>query len=333
MMGFNLSALAVRERAITLFLIVAVILAGGYAFLKLGRAEDPTFTVKVLTVSAAWPGATAQEMQDLVAEPLEKRLQELRWYDRVETFTRPGLALMTVSPEGRHARRARSPSEFYQARKKLGDEARNLPQGALGPFVNDEYSDVTFALYAVEGAGHAAPPADAGGRNDCASACCTSRASRRSISWASARNGSSSSSPMPGWRRSASAPAISSTRSSARTRSRRRDRSTPTARRSSSASTAPMTISRRSRDTPIVSGGRTLKLSDVAEVERGYEDPATFLIRHNGEPALMLGVVMQDGWNGLDLGKALEAEQKKIIGGTAARPHLHQGHGSGGQHP
>ena len=96
MMGFNLSALAVRERAITLFLIVAVILAGGYAFLKLGRAEDPTFTVKVLTVSAAWPGATAQEMQDLVAEPLEKRMQELRWYDRVETFTRPGLALMTV---------------------------------------------------------------------------------------------------------------------------------------------------------------------------------------------------------------------------------------------
>ena len=86
------------------------------------------------------------------------------------------------------------------------------------------------------------------------------------------------------------------------------------------------------RDTPIVAGGRTLKLSDVAEVERGYEDPATFLIRHNGEPALMLGIVMQDGWNGLDLGKALEAEQKQIIGGAARRPHLHQGHRSGGQH-
>ena len=67
------------------------------------------------------------------------------------------------------------------------------------------------------------------------------------------------------------------------------------------------------RDTPIVSGGRTLKLSDVAEVERGYEDPATFLIRHNGEPALMLGIVMQDGWNGLDLGKALEAETEADI--------------------
>src|SRR3954467_1147080 len=122
MMGFNLSALAVRERAITLFLIVAVILAGSYAFLKLGRAEDPSFTIKVLTVSAVWPGATAQEMQDLVAEPFEKRMQELRWYDRVETFTRPGLVLSTGSlrddtPAGEVA------GEFYQARKKLGDEA------------------------------------------------------------------------------------------------------------------------------------------------------------------------------------------------------------------
>src|ERR1700733_12265093 len=97
MSGFNLSALAVRERGIILFLIIALTLAGIFAFLNLGRAEDPSFTIKILTVAAAWPGATAQEMQDLVADPLEKRLQELRWYDRIETFTRPGLVLMTLT--------------------------------------------------------------------------------------------------------------------------------------------------------------------------------------------------------------------------------------------
>src|SRR5438552_11343319 len=97
MTGFNLSALAVRERAITLFLIIAITAAGAFAFVRLGRAEDPSFAIKVLTVSAVWPGATAEEMQNLVAEPLEKRLQELRYYDRVETFTRPGLALMTLT--------------------------------------------------------------------------------------------------------------------------------------------------------------------------------------------------------------------------------------------
>ena len=148
--------MAVRERSITLFLIVAIILSGMYAFLRLGRAEDPAFVIKTLTVTAVWPGATAQEMQDLVAEPLEKRMQELRWYDRVETFTRPGHRC-----DDGHAAATRHPpaavaEEFYQARKKLGDEAPKLPAGVQGPFVNDEYSDVIFAVYALEA--HGMPP-------------------------------------------------------------------------------------------------------------------------------------------------------------------------------
>lgn len=76
-------------------------------------------------------------------------MQELRDYDRVETFTRPGLALMMVSLKDTTNPKD-VPEEFYQARKKLGDEAHNLPQGVYGPFINDEYSDVTFALYSVE---------------------------------------------------------------------------------------------------------------------------------------------------------------------------------------
>src|SRR5947208_13816327 len=97
MLNFNLSAIAVRERAVTLFFIVLMAAAGAYAFVKLGRAEDPSFTIKTLTVTTVWPGATAREMQDLVAEPLEKRIQELTWYDRVETTTRPGYAYLTVT--------------------------------------------------------------------------------------------------------------------------------------------------------------------------------------------------------------------------------------------
>lgn len=94
---FNLSALAVCERSVTLFLIILISVAGLVAFFGLGRAEDPPFTVKQMTVITVWPGATAQEMQDQVAEPLEKRLQELKWYDRTETYTRPGMALITLS--------------------------------------------------------------------------------------------------------------------------------------------------------------------------------------------------------------------------------------------
>ena len=143
MTRFNLSAFAVRERAITLFMIIAIMVAGGFAFLHLGRAEDPAFTVKTLTVSAVWPGATAKEMQEQVGDRLEKRLQELEFYDRAETSAYPGMLLMKLylqdfTPPGD------VPDEFYQARKKLSDEKIHLPQGVIGPIVNDEYSDVNL---------------------------------------------------------------------------------------------------------------------------------------------------------------------------------------------
>src|SRR5581483_3583618 len=96
MSRFNLSALAVKERAITLFLLIAIAGAGLLAFGRLGRAEDPTFVVKIMTVTAVWPGATADEMQNQVADRLEKRLQELEHYDRTETTSRPGLMTMKV---------------------------------------------------------------------------------------------------------------------------------------------------------------------------------------------------------------------------------------------
>src|SRR3954465_12721095 len=151
-MNLNLSAVAGRERAVTLFFILLLVAAGVYAFIMLGRAEDPSFTIKTLTVTTVWPGATARERQDQVAEPLEKRLQELTWYDRVETTTRPGYAYMMVTLKDSTPPSAVQ-EEFYQARKKLGDEARNLPSGVFGPFVNDEYSDVTFGLYALKAKG------------------------------------------------------------------------------------------------------------------------------------------------------------------------------------
>src|SRR6516225_148274 len=115
--GFNLSGLAVRERSVTLFFLLAIIIAGAVAYLTLGRAEDPTFTIKVFTVAVAWPGATAQEMQDLVAEPLEKRMQELKYYDHVDTFTSAGLALLTVALQD-YTPPNQVAEEYYQGRKK-----------------------------------------------------------------------------------------------------------------------------------------------------------------------------------------------------------------------
>lgn len=123
---FNLSALAVRERSITLFLIILITIAGIYSFFGLGRAEDPPFTVKQMTIISVWPGATAQEIQDQVAEPLEKRLQELKWYDRTETYTRPGMAFITLSLQD-STPPSQVQEEFYQARKSLGMRPKISP--------------------------------------------------------------------------------------------------------------------------------------------------------------------------------------------------------------
>jgi multidrug efflux pump subunit AcrB len=309
-MNLNLSALAVRERAVTLFLILMIAAAGGFAFLKLGRAEDPAFTIKVLTVTAAWPGATAQEVQDLVAEPLEKRLQELRWYDRVETVTRPGIALMTLTLRD-DTPPAAVPEQFYQARKKLGDEARRLPPGAFGPFVNDEYSDVTFGLYALKAPGM--PPRLLARHAE------TIR--QRLLHVLGVKKVDILGERPERIFVEFSYPRLVTLGISAQDVFVALERQNGLVPAGSVETTGPQVQIRLDgaygdvetvAATPIVVGGRNLRLSDIAEVRRGYEDPATYLIRHNGEDAMALGVVMREGWNGLELGAALEREVAAI---------------------
>ncbi|HEG2052159.1 TPA: efflux RND transporter permease subunit [Enterobacter kobei] len=307
---FNLSALAVRERSITLFLIVLVTIAGIYAFFGLGRAEDPPFTVKQMTVISVWPGATAQEMQDLVAEPLEKRLQELKWYDRTETYTRPGMAFITLSLQDKTPP-AEVQEAFYQARKKLGDESLNLPAGTIGPMINDEFADVTFALFALKAKGE---PQRQLVRDAEAMRqqllhvpgvkkvnIIGEQAERIYIAFSHDRLATLGLSPQDIFNALNNQNALKAA-GSIETRG------------------AQMFIRldgafdelQKIRDTPVVAQGKTLRLSDVATVERGYEDPPTMLIRNQHEPALLLGIVMREGWNGLALGKALDAETAKI---------------------
>ncbi len=309
-MRFNLSAIAVRERAITLFFIVLLAAAGVYAFVKLGRAEDPSFTIKTLTVTSVWPGATAREMQDLVAEPLEKRIQELTWYDRVETTTRPGYAFLTVTLKDNTPASAVA-EEFYQARKKLGDEARNLPPGVMGPFVNDEYSDVSFGLYALKAKGM--PMRDLVRQAEVIRQDLLHVPGIKKINILGER-------PEQIFVEFSFAKlaTLGISAQDIATALQRQNTVTPAG---SIDTRGPQVFIRFDgaynsveaiADTPIVAAGRTLKLSDVAEVRRGYEDPATYIIRHEGEPTIMLGAVMQAGWNGLDLGKALEARSAAI---------------------
>src|SRR6266481_5501749 len=308
--GLNLSALAVRERSVTLFFILAMVLAGALAYFQLGRAEDPVFTIKVFTVAAAWPGATAQEMQDLVAEPLEKRMQELTYYDHVDTFTRPGLAFLTVSLKD-HTPPGEVQEEFYQGRKKIFDETSKLPQGVYPPVVNDEYTDVIFAIYALEAPGLPLRMLTREAetlRQDMLHVPGVKKVNilgeqpeRIFVEFSYARIATLGVNARDIFdalvRQNAVTPAGSIDTQNQQVFVRL---------------DGAFDGLQKIRDTPITAGGRTLKLSEIADVERGYEDPATFLARHNGEPAMMLDVVMKERFNGLDLGRALQVEQKRL---------------------
>ncbi len=307
---FNLSALALRERTVTLFMIVALALAGVSAFLNLGRAEDPSFTIKIMTVSAVWPGATAREMQDLVADPLERRLQELRYYDRVDSYTRPGFAFLTLWVKD-DTPPASVPEQFYQARKKIGDEARNLPRGVIGPFANDEYGDVSFALYALQAKGM--PGRDLVRAAD--------RLRQRLLHVAGVQKveilGEQPERIFVDFDLDKLATLGLDPRAIIAS-IREQNEMAPAG---AIDTQGPRILLRVDagygdvaavQDTTVAANGRTLRLGDIAKVHRGYQDPPDFIVHDAGDRALLLSVVKQPRWNGLALGDALEAEAQAI---------------------
>src|SRR5882672_5929123 len=148
MKRFNLSAWAVAHPALILFFIVALGVAGFFSYRSLGRAEDPSFTIKLAVVTAIWPGATAEEMQSQVADTIEKKLQELPYFDKVTTYTKPSFTAMQVAFKDNTPARD-VPQLFYQLRKKISDIKDYLPAGLIGPSVDDEYGDVDSILYMI----------------------------------------------------------------------------------------------------------------------------------------------------------------------------------------
>src|SRR5579864_3658780 len=152
MKRFNLSAWAVSHPALVLFLIIALGATGFFSYQRLGRAEDPFFTVKVVNISAIWPGATAAEIQSHDADPIEKKLQELPYFEKVQTYSKPSFTAMQVTFRDNTPAKD-VPYLFYLLRKKLVDVQGQLPSGLLGPVVNDEFSDVDSILYMMTGDG------------------------------------------------------------------------------------------------------------------------------------------------------------------------------------
>lgn len=300
----NLSAIAVRERSVTLFFLILSIFAGFYAFNSLGRAEDPPFTVRVMVVSVLWPGASPQQLQDQVVNRLEKRIQEVEYFYRVETTIRPGRADMVVEFED-FSPASKIPELLYQVRKRMQDEAGRLPKGVIGPIVNDDFSDVYFTMLSLSAPGLPMRELtrDAEKIRDRLQRVpgiqkvilVGERPERVHLDFDQVKLANLGISP------EAILDAIEAN-----------NQLVPSGRIETEGPrvfvriNADLSNTLDMADVPIKVGNRIIRLGDVAKVEQGYEDPPSYLVRSNTHDALILGVVMQKGENGLKLGDRIK---------------------------
>lgn len=301
----NLSRIAVGQRSLTLFFLLLSVIGGVYAFLALGRAEDPQFTVRVLVVSVEWPGSTVEELEGQVVDRLEKRIQEVRNLRRIETSIRPGRADLQVEFEDYTPSRM-LPELFYQVRKRMWDEQPRMPPGVIGPIVNDDFSDVFFSLIALTAPGlpmreltrTAEDVRDRLKQVDGVHKALLigERDQRVFVEFDNAELVNLGIGPEQIFdainAHNALAPAGQIETAGPRVYLRVDNR---------------LAGLDELRNVPIASGERLFRLGDIARVRHGYEDPPSFLIRAHGEDALVLGLVMAEGFNGLELGERLEA--------------------------
>ncbi len=322
MTGLNLSEWAVRNPAVVLFLMLVSLAAGAFSYLDLGRAEDPSFTIKTMVISAAWPGASAEEMQRQVVDPLETKIRTLPRLDYVQSYSRPNIAVLQVQ-----LRHDTPPAEvadlWYEVRKKVGDIRGSLPSGVRGPFFNDEYSDVYAALYMLTAPelpqAELLPYAERLRQRflqigDVDKVELVGERPRRIFVDISYKRLATLGIPPSAIFQSLQLQNDMASAGSIDTPTERIAVRVDGAFRSEDAVA----------DAPVVANGRIFRVRDIAAVTRGYEDPPSFLVRFNGADALGLAVRMRNGANGLALGEALNAAVKDVTATLPLGVEIHQ---------
>jgi multidrug efflux pump subunit AcrB len=310
----NLSEWALRHPQMVLYLIVVLMLGGAVSFDRLGRAEDPDYTVKMMVVRTLWPGASAAQVEQQLTERIEKKLAELPSVDVLRTASRPGESLTIISLKDTSTK-AEVAEAWRQVRKKLDDMRHTLPPGVQGPFPNDEFGDVQIKIFALtardDKAGH--------GMGDLRrEADKLARELRRVadvkkieligvqdekiyIDVSPARLAAMGLVPTQVFdalqRQNAVAPAGQVETETDRVRLR---------------VTGPFDSVEAIRETMLAVGGRSLRLGDVARVSRGLADPPQPRMRVAGRDAIGIGVVMAKGGNVIELGDNLSKTMERL---------------------
>ena len=310
MTRFNLSEWAVKNKAIVLFLMLLCAVAGVIAYERLGRQEDPEFSVQTMVVQIAWPGATALDTLKQVTDRLEKKLEETPRLDYIKSYTKPGQSTIFVYLKESTPKRD-LPAIWYQVRKKVSDIQATLPKGVVGPFFNDEFGDVFGIIYGITYDGF------------------TPREARDFAETARAE-----------FLRSPDVGKVEifgdqdekiyldfSPQKLANLKLSLDDVLTAIAQQNA---VVPSGVINTARENVLVDvtgalltpqsianlnlwvNGRFYKLTDIAEVRSGYSDPPTKMFRVNGKPAIGIGVNMVSGGNNLTFGEGLHEAARRL---------------------
>lgn len=308
---FNLSQWSIGNRSLVIFFMIGIVIAGVMAFLKLGRAEDPVFTIRTMVVQAHWPGATLEETLLQVTERLERTLQEVPNLDTLRSYTTPGTTVIFVDLLGNVYGRTVADT-WYEVRKKVADMRHTLPQGIVGPGFNDEFGDTFGIIYGFTADGF------------------SHRELRDQVEGIRSRlllvpdvskiemlgeqdeqifiDFSAETLAGLGLEPGALIAALQA-QNLVRPAGVLRTGEEALSLQVSGAFQSEEDI----RDVNFVVGGRLLRLRDVAEVRRGYADPPQSLFRVGGAPAIGLAIAMQDGGDILALGENIAAAMATII--------------------
>ena len=310
MRRFNLSEWALANRPLVLFAMLAFALIGAWSYKHLGQSEDPPFTFKAMVVRTLWPGATAEQVSRQVTEPLEKALMNTGEYEFIRSYSRPGESQIIFMARD-SLRSKQIPDLWYQVRKRVGDIRPTLPREIVGPFFNDEFGDTYGNIYALTGKGF-----DYAVMRDYADR----------IQLELQRVPDVGKIDLVGLQDEKVWIELSNTRlatlgvSMQQVQQALADQNAVTG--TSFFETATDRVQLRVtgqfndieaiRQFPIRAGDRTVHLGDIAEVKRGFADPASPKMRFMGEEAIGLAVAMKDGGDILKLGANLDAEFERL---------------------
>ena len=309
-MNFNLSAWALKNRQIVLYVMLLLGIVGALSYSKLGQSEDPPFTFKAMVIRTNWPGASAEEVSRQVTERIEKKLMETGEYDRIVSFSRPGESQVTfLARDSMHSNEI--PELWYQVRKKINDIRYTLPQGIQGPFFNDEFGTTFGNIYALTGEGF-----DYAVLKDYADRIQLQLQRVKDVGkveliglqdekiWIELSNTKAATLGLP-------LAAVQQALEEQNAVAAAGFFETPTDRVQLRVSGRFDSV-KEIRDFPIRVGDRTFRIGDVAEVRRGFNDPPAPRMRFMGENAIGLAVSMKAGGDILVLGQALEGEFARL---------------------